>query len=250
MFRVRCENNVTCKSQILGQLKHFISKKALNIDGFGEKQLIQFWQLRYIQNYTDIFKLEKYREKIIQLEGWGELSLNNLLKSCEVSKKIQFNKFIYALGIRYVGETISSLVSKEFIIINNLINNKQINNILSNIDGLGPKAANSITEYFENKENKRIILELIEILNIQPHKKPNLKNKYSGKNFVFTGKLSTLSREEAKQRVLQLGGKVLSSVSANTDYIVCGEKPKSKLNQAKKLNIKILSEKEWIELIN
>ena len=247
---VRCENNVTCKSQILGQLKHFISKKALNIDGFGEKQLIQFWQLKYIQNYTDIFKIEKYRQKILQLEGWGELSLNNLLKSCEVSKKIQFDKFIYALGIRYVGETISTLVSKEFININNLINNKQINIILSDIDGLGPKAVNSITEYFENKNNKKIILELIEILNIQPYNKPDLKNKFSGKNFVFTGKLSTLSREEAKQRALQLGGKILSSVSTNTDYIICGEKPGSKLTQAKKLNIKILSEEEWITLIS
>ena len=109
---------------------------------------------------------------------------------------------------------------------------------------------NSITEYFENNNNKKIILELIEILNIQQYKKPNLKNTFSGKSIVFTGKLSTLSREEAKQKALRLGAKILSSVSVNTDYIICGEKPGSKVSKAKNLNIKILSEKEWISLIN
>ena len=247
---IRCENNINCKSQILGQLKHFVSKKALNIDGFGEKQLIQFLQLKYIQNYTDIFKIKRYKEKILILDGWGKLSFNNLLKSCEASKKIYLDKFIYALGIRHVGETISNLLSKEFINITKLINNKNIKNILSNIDGLGPKVVNSITEYFENNNNKKIILELIEILNIQQYKKPNLKNKFSGKSIVFTGKLATLSREEAKQKALQLGAKILSSVSVNTDYIICGEKPGSKVSKAKNLNIKILSEKEWISLIN
>ena len=247
---VRCENNINCKAQILGQLKHFISKKALNIDGFGEKQLIQFWKLGYLQNYTDIFKIEKYREKILQLEGWGQLSFNNLLESCETSKKIQFDKFIYALSIRYVGETISSLLARELINISNLINHNKIKNTLTNIDGLGPKAVNSITNYFKNKNHRKILRELIEILDIQPYKKPILNNKFNGKKIVFTGKLSALSRDEAKHKALQLGAKILSSISMNTDYLICGEKPGSKVIKAKEFNIKILSEQEWISMIS
>ena len=129
----------------------------MNIDGFGEKQLIQLWELGYIKNSTDIFKLKKYQKKILKLEGWGELSLNNLLKSCNDSKNLQFDKFIYALGIRYVGETTSTILAREFINITNLINNKKMNITLSNIDGLGPKAVNSISKYFININNRKIV---------------------------------------------------------------------------------------------
>ena len=112
---LRCENIMNCEAQILGRLKHFVNKKSLNIDGFGEKQVMQFWKLGFIKVYTDIFKLEKYKKLITQLEGWGEISYNNLLNSIEKSKKVEFNKFIYSLGIRFVGETISTILAKEFI---------------------------------------------------------------------------------------------------------------------------------------
>ena len=149
-----------------------------------------------------------------------------------------------------MSETISTLISKEFTNISNLINNKKIKNILINIDGLGPKVINSITDYFKDKNNIKIVIELIDILNIQIYKKLNLNNKFSGKNIVFTGKLSTLSRDEAKQKALQLGAKILSSVSINTDYLICGEKSGNKVIKAQKLDINILSEQEWISMIN
>ena len=115
---------------------------------------------------------------------------------------------------------------------------------------MGPKAVNSITDYIENNNNKKILLELIEILKIQPYIKPKSQNKFSGKNIVFTGKLSTLSREEAKQKALLFGSKILTSVSTNTDYVIYGEKPGSKIIKAKELNIKILTEKEWVLMIS
>ena len=134
----------------------------------------------------------------------------------------------------------------------NCIRNTQeeIKETLSNIDGLGPKAVNSITNYFKNNNNIKFIEELIEILDIQPYKKPSLNNIFSGKNIVFTGKLYTLSRDEAKQKALQLGAKILSSISTNTDYLICGDKPGSKVIKAKELNIQILTEQKWISMIN
>lgn len=247
---IRCENSTSCEAQILGQLKHFISKKALNIDGFGEKQLFQFYNLGFIKNYVDIFKLEKYSKKILLLEGWGKTSYNNLLKSCEVSKKIKLEKFIYALGIRYIGETISILLAKEFTNIQSFLINLERENILSNIDGLGPKAVNSIESYFKVKKNKEICLELNKILSIKPYKKTRLNNKFNEKKIVFTGKLLSLSREEAKQKALQLGAKISSSVTNKTDFLICGDKPGSKIIKAKELKVTILSEKEWIAMSN
>jgi DNA ligase (NAD+) len=125
----------------------------------------------------------------------------------------------------------------------------KIKGVLSNIDGLGPKAVESIEFYFNNNTNKETILKLINILDIQSYQKPIMNNKFSGKNIVFTGKLSRLSREEAKYKALQLGAKILNSVSKNTDFLICGEKSGNKIAKARELNIQILSEREWISMI-
>ena len=247
---LRCINEIDCKAQILGRLEHFISKKAFNIDGFGKKQIIQFWKLGFIKNYIDIFKIEKHKEKIINIEGWGELSFSNLIDACNQSRNISLDKFIYSLGIRYVGEIVSNLLAEEFLNINDILNDKNLKDTLSNIDGLGPKAVNSITNYLNNKKNKILLVELVKLLNIESFKKPTLDNKFSGKNIVFTGKLSTLSREEAKQKAKQLGAKILSSINSKTDFLICGEKPGSKALKAKNLNIRILSEEDWISMLN
>ncbi len=247
---LRCNNNLNCEAQILGQLKHFVGKNALNIDGFGEKQITQFWNLNFVKNYIDIFKLQNFKNEIIELDGWGIKSYENLIKSCEVSKKISFEKFLFSLGIRYVGETTSNIIAKEFSSVKNLINSDKIEIILSNIDGIGPKVVKSIHSYFQNRNNILQIKALSKILNISDYKKTIYNNKFSGKNVVFTGKLILISREEAKQQALKIGARILNSVTSKTDFLICGSKPGSKLKKAKELKIKILTENEWINSIH
>ena len=247
---LRCSNNLNCEAQKIGQLIHYVSKKSMNIEGCGEKQIKQFYKLGLIKNFEDIYNIHLYKKNIIKLEGWGELSFNNLMKSIKKSKNINLNQFIYSLGIRYVGETISSLLSKEFLNIDNLINCSRNYERLLNIDGLGPKVINSINSYFSNKLNYQTVLNLINILSITDYTKPKSSSFFSNKNIVFTGSLSKLSRDEAKHLALELGAKISSTVSIRTDYVVVGDKPGSKAKKAVDLGITILTEKQWIKKIN
>ena len=247
---IRCSNKYGCYSQKIGQLIHFISKKSLNIDGFGEKQIKQFFDLKLIKRYEDIFKLQDYKEKIIDLDGWGKQSFNNLINSIENSKKITLDKFIYSLGIRYIGEINSEILADDFGDIKELI--KSINDIerLNNIDGLGPKAISSVIEYFSNNDNLSSLNNLQKILQISKKDKILKNNYFSNKNLVFTGSLNTLSRDEAKYIAKKNGAKILSTVSKNTDFIILGDKAGSKAQKAKALGIKVMTEKEFISKVN
>ena len=168
---IRCTNAVTCDAQNLGGLIHFVSKKSLNIEGLGEKQINQFYKLDFIKNFEDIFYIHKYKNIILDLEGWGELSFQNLIESIEKSKSIALDKFIFSLGIRYVGETLSNLIAKEFLTIDAFINSSIDRERLFNIDGLGPKVINSIYDYMQKKKNQQIVLNLSKILNIENFRK-------------------------------------------------------------------------------
>ncbi len=247
---LRCSNRYGCESQIVGQIIHFVSKKSLNIDGFGEKQIKQFFKLKLISNYDDIFELNKYKEKIIQLDGWGELSFSNLIDSIERSTNVSLERLIYSLGIRYIGEINSEILANEFKNLDTLINSMSNSNNLKNIDGLGPKAISSLIEYFSNSSNLRIIKKLQKIIKIKSIIKKNSNNFFNGKNLVFTGTLVSLSRDEAKYLAKNNGAKILSSISKNTDYLIIGEKVGSKLQKAKLLGITIMDEKEFISKIN
>jgi len=247
---LRCSNNLNCEAQKIGQIIHYVSKKSMNIEGFGEKQIRQFYKLGLVKNFEDIYNIHLYKKNIIKLEGWGELSFHNLMKSINKSKKINLDQFIYSLGIRYVGETISSILSKEFLNIDNLINFSRDYERLLNIDGLGPKVINSINSYFSNRLNYQTVLNLINILSIADYTKPKSSSFFSNKNIAFTGNLSKLSRDEAKHLALELGAKISSTVSIRTDYVVVGDKPGSKEKKAIDLGITILTEKQWIKKIN
>ncbi len=247
---LRCSNADNCYAQKLGQIVHFISKKSFNIDGFGEKQAKQFFDLKIINKYEDIFKLEKYKKNILNLEGWGELSFSNLINSIEVSKKITFEKFIYSLGIRYIGEINSEILAKEFKNINKLISAVDKRALLDNIDGLGPKAISSIIDYFSNINNLETVKKLQSILKISYDNEKTRSNFFTNKKIVFTGTLLSLSRDEAKYKAKINGAKILSSVSKSTDYLIIGEKAGSKANKAKELGVKIMNEKEFISKIN
>ena len=242
----RCTNYYGCNAQLTEKLIHFVSKKAFNIDGMGEKQINQFWNIGFIKKYSDIFNLEKSKDKIINLEGWGKLSYSNLIININKSKKIEFSKFIYSLGIRYVGEINSQLLAKNFISINSLIKKGNDLEFLENIDGLGPKVIDSLVEYFNNKKIVEEVNRLVSICNIIDYKKIESNSPFNDKFIVFTGKLTEISREEAKKIALESGAKISSKVSSKTNYLICGEKPGTKFKEAKRLNIKILTEKEWI----
>ena len=247
---LRCLNTFGCSSQQIGRLIHFVSKKSLNIDGFGEKQVKQFFDLNFINKVEDIFHLEKFREKIIKLEGWGELSYSNLISSINKSKKLSLNKFIYSLGIRFIGEVNAEILANEFKTFNKFVLSSNNLNTLENIDGLGPKAITSIMDYFSNDLNKETVRILNTHLTISYTQDTILNNFFSNKHLVFTGSLFELSREEAKYLAKTKGAKILSSISKKTDFLIAGEKAGSKIDKAKKLGIKILNEKEFLKKIN
>ena len=247
---LRCSNKYGCNSQKIGQLIHFVSKKSLNIDGFGEKQIKQFYNLKLIKNIEDIFHLKKYKIKILNLEGWGELSYNNLINAIEKSKSIALEKFIYSLGIRYIGEINSELLTKESKNLQELILLTKSRSKLENIDGLGPKAISSLIEYFSYERNVATIQKLEQILKINSSKIVNKKTFFSNKNLVFTGTLSTLSRDEAKYLAKSNGAKILTTLSKNTDFLITGEKAGSKKEKAKSLGINIIDERDFLSKIN
>jgi len=246
---LRCSNKINCYAQKLGQITHFISKKCFNIDGFGEKQAKLFFDLKIINNYYEIFKIENFKEKIINLEGWGVQSYNNLIESINKSKKISLDKFLYSLGIRYIGEINSTIISNEFLTLENLMKSIKNIDLFKNIDGLGPKAVEHFIDFFSQKENLFTIKELEKIINIQPMKISQGNNFFTNKSIVFTGSLSSLSRDEAKYLAKSKGAKILSSVSKNTDFVIVGDSAGSKKEKATSLGIKILTEEDFINKV-
>ena len=247
----RCpDRGFECEKMAVEKIKHFISKEALNIDGLGKKVVEKFWDLKLIRFPQDIFNLDY--NQISKLEGWGDLSVSNLKFSIDQSKKVSLDKFLYSIGIRHIGIENAKLLAeytKSISTFLSFIKNKKINEFL-NIDGIGDTQINSLKKFFENKSNYKIIEKLSSILNIS-----DLKQKKDGKllnnTFMFTGKLSNMSRAEAKSLIEENSGSVVSSVNKKLKYLIIGEKPTSrKVQQAKDLEIKILSEKEWLSLLN
>ena len=246
---LRCTNTYGCYAQKISQIIHFISKKALNIDGFGEKQAKQFYDLKIISNIVDIFLLEKNRNIIENLEGWGSLSFTNLISSINKSKTIHLDKFIYSLGIRFIGETNAEILAKEFKNIDNFVSLSNNTSTLANIDGLGPKAISSIIEYFSHTQNLSLIKKLSKILDIKNNIVSNSKNFFNNKSIIFTGTLKSISRDEAKHMAKEVGAKILSSVTKNTDYVIVGDKAGSKEKRARELNLNIFSEDNFLKKI-
>ena len=247
----RCTNDsFGCDRIAIEKIKHFISKEALNIDGLGKKVVEKFWKLNLIKKPQDIFNLDY--SKIKKLDGWGILSASNLKSSIEASKTISLQKFIYSLGIRYIGIENAKLLSDNVKTISNFIEiakNKQFYKF-NNIDGIGETQINSLKNFFTNELNLNILIKLKNILSIESNnlnKNGILKNK----NFMFTGKLEGISRAEAKSLIEKNSGNTLSSVSKNLDYLVIGMKPtKKKVEQAKNLGIKIITQEILIKLLN
>jgi len=247
----RCSSDgYDCEKMSIEKLKHFISKDALNIDGLGKKVIEKFWETKFIKLPQDIFSLDY--KKIENLDGWGKLSVSNLKYSIENSKNTTLDKFIYSLGIRHIGQENAKLLSDSIKNVENLKRigkNYSFNNLL-NIDGIGETQINSLRKFFSNQINLKIIDELIKFLKIKNlNKKTN--GKLKNKSFLITGKLSGISRAEAKSLIDENSGKILSSVTNKLDYLIVGDKPTTKkLKLAEDLSIKILSQKEWQKMLD
>jgi DNA ligase (NAD+) len=251
----RCtDTGFNCEFMAREKIKHFVSKEALNIDGFGKKIVEDFWSLNFIRLPQDIFTLDY--KKIEKLEGWGELSVSNLKTAIEKSKEISLAKFIYSLGIRHIGQENAKNLSRYFVLMKNFL--KLCNpdllmseiNSLDEIDGIGETQIESLIHFFKDKKNNKVVHELSKILNIQDFIEKKIDSFFSGKNIMFTGGFSTMSRSEAKSLAETFGAKILSSVTKKLDYLVIGlSKPtKNKVDKAKELGVKIIEEKEWLKL--
>ena len=247
----RCSSEgYKCEKIAIEKIKHFVSKDAFNIEGLGKKVVEKFWDLKFIKLPFDIYNLNY--KKIEKLDGWGELSANNLRKSIEKSKDIGLDKFIFSLGIRHIGQENARLLSQHFLNIKNFNDlTKNFNfNYLGNLDGIGETQINSLKDFFSDQINLNVVKKLISILNIR-NVVQNTKGKLINKTFMFTGKLSNISRAEAKSLTEENSGKILSNVSKKLDYLVTGEKPTTKkVKQAKELSIKVISQSEWKKLLN
>jgi len=235
--------NPNCFAQNLSYISYFVSKKAFDIDGFGKKIVEKFLNKGIIEEAYDIFSIKK--GDIKNLEGFEEKSANNLIKAINNSKEITFPKFIQALNIGHVGEETAIDLAKRFKSLEKL-KNASLKELKSIYD-IGGKVAQSIYNWFNNKKNKKFLNKMFE--NGVKIKYPKIKNKLKNKKFVLTGSLENLTRDEAKKKIVQLGGRVLSSLSKETDYLVLGKEPGSKLEKAKKENIKIIKEKKFLNLL-
>ncbi len=233
------------------RIKHFVSKEALNIDGFGKKIVENFWELKLIKFPQDIFKLNY--EKIKNLEGWGNLSTSNLKYAIDSKKKIPLDKFIYSLGIRHIGQENAKLIARHLKSAKNFfeLSSKIKFDELSNIDGIGDTQINSIISFFRNKTNQEFLSELEKILDITDSPQINQSGSLKNKTFMFTGKFHNMSRAEAKSIIEENSGKIISNVNKKLDYLIIGEKPTiKKINKAKELKIKIITQEEWLKMLN
>jgi DNA ligase (NAD+) len=243
---LRCVNGISCPAQKKQGLMHFVSRKAMNIDGLGEKIIDQLMDSNLLNQTSDFYRLKK--EQLLSLERFAEKSADNLIKSIENSKNTSMARFIYALGIRNVGEATANDLANHF---GNLNKIKQASlDQLIEVRDIGPTVAESIFKYFNSSESVNEIEQLVSLgIHWQDIKLDLNKNReLEGQVFVLTGTLPTLKRDEAKALIMNAGGKVSGSVSKNTDYVVAGDEAGSKLEAAKKLNITIIDESKLIEL--
>ena len=249
----RCSSEgYNCDKISIEKLKHFVSKEAFNIDGFGKKIVENFWKLKFIKFPYDIFKLDY--TKIEKLEGWGKLSVQNLKYSINQKKNISLERLIYSLGIRHIGLENAKLLSKHFMSFSNfksLSKKKSSYEEMLNIDGIGETQVNSIKSFFSNDANLKILNELEKVLMVKNAIQNSDNGLLKNKTFLVTGKLNGISRAEVKSMIEENSGKTVSSVSKKLNYLIIGEKPtKKKIDNAKQLKINVIDQAEFLKMLN
>ncbi len=258
----RCTGNFKCAAQIKERLNHFVSRHAFDIEGLGGKSIDFFWEKNLIKTPVDIFTLqERDAQSLTPLRhfpGWGQKSAENLFQSIEEKRHINFDRFLYALGIHHIGQVTAKAIARHYKTADHWNNamtslhdesSEEFQKLLS-IDGIGYTIATSLMMFFKEPSNKNLITTLLSILDVRTMETLETQSMpLKGKTILFTGTLQSMTREDAKTQAEQLGAKVTNTISPKTHILVVGENPGSKLEKAKKLNIKVLSENEWINFI-
>jgi len=256
----RCIGAMKCEAQIIQRLEHFVSKHAFDIDGLGGKQIEFLYKNHHIQTPTDIFLLKNNNNSVLleNQPGWGKKSVDNLYESIEKSKRISLERFIYSLGIRYVGEVTAKILAAQYKNISDFYKDmllliEEEEHVISKLlasDGIGKTVVEGLKFFFLESHNRQVVEDLSSMLFIEDYKNTTHKSVLNDKKIVFTGTLRNMTRGEAKEKAKSKGMKVMSSVSANVDYVVVGEDPGSKAKKAGELGVKIIDESEWGKLLN
>lgn len=243
-----CSATLSCRAQLVGRIIHYASRQAVNIEGLGEETVKQLVDKEMIKEVADLYKLSV--EQLRTLEGFAEKSAGKLHDAIQQSKTIRLDRFLYALGVRHVGEHVSQVLAQKFKTIED-VENADLNS-LKNISEVGQEVAESIVNFFRQEQNRNALKSLFDE-GVKVKKMPKLRRRQlplQDKTFVFTGELENYTRTEAKEAVERLGARATSSVSNNTDYVVAGENPGSKLDEAKRHNIQVIDEKEFQKILN
>ncbi len=255
----RCTGGLICSAQAIERLRHFTSRHAFNIEGLGEERVRELWADKYIHSPADIFRLKEHREELEKREGWGKKSVDKLLMAIESRRTIPLNRFIYALGIRQVGEATAKLLAREYgtfeawrdAMIAARDQDSDAWRTLTSIDQIGPLIAKDIVDFFSESHNLEVLTALAYELTIEAYERPAEKSSsgLAGKRVVFTGTMTTMNRAEAKAIAESLGAKVSDSVSLKTNYVVVGADAGSKAEKARALGVSVLDEEEWRQLV-
>ena len=257
--RARCTGEFACPYQKTQHLMLFVSRRAFDIEGLGEKQIELFFDKGWVKEPADIFTLEKkHKSELLEEEGYGETSVRNLFSAIERRREISLDRFIYALGIRHVGETTALALARSYgswkafhdAALKVAKRDEEVIAEMDALDQIGNTVIEAIASYFVEKRNRDIVERLINEVRVLDAEKPTTDSKIAGKTVVFTGSLEKMTREEAKAQAERLGAKAAGSVSRKTDFVVAGPGAGSKLAEARKLGVKVLSEDEWLKLIS
>ncbi|UAB77327.1 NAD-dependent DNA ligase LigA [Erythrobacter sp. SCSIO 43205] len=254
---VRCTGGLICPAQRTQRLEHFVSRKALDIDGFGTKTIAQFFELGWLESPADIFRLKERREDILALEGWQDKSVDNLLAAVENKREPDAARLLFGLGIRHVGEVtardlmkhVHELPALREIAQKARSGDEEAASELTAIDGIGPSVVEALGDFFHEPHNVAVWEDLLSLVNPPRYEVETVESRVAGKTVVFTGKLETMSRDEAKAQAERLGAKAAGSVSAKTDLLVAGPGAGSKLKKAESLGIEVVDEAGWAAIV-
>lgn len=240
--------NYVCPAQVQGRIEHFVSRNAMDIEGLGYSIIEKFISLGYLKDITDIYNLKSYEKELKELERFGEKSIDNILSAIEDSKKRPFEKVLFAIGIRHVGERTARLLAKYFNDVDTL--EKSAKEEIEKVKEIGPRIAESVYDFFRKSSNREMVKKLKKAgLKFSSEAPKSVSKKLDGLTFVLTGSLENYTREQAKEIIENLGGNVSSSVSKKTSYVLAGSEAGSKLDKAKALGVKVLNEKEFEKMI-
>lgn len=259
----RCTGGLICPAQAVERLKHFVSRDAFDIENLGGKLIEQLYHHDILSTPVDIFTIPQRQESgdidLTSLEGWGEKSVNNLINAIESSREISLNRFIYALGIRQIGEAMARKLAQEFNTVENWIDHmmaardhdSDAYEQLLEIDDIGDSVARDLTAFFDEDHNQQVLSDLLDEVDVKPVKSgQDQSSPIAGKTLVFTGALNQMTRKEAKQKARKLGATVTGSVSGNTDILITGDNAGSKLDKARDLDVDIWDEDQWMECLS